>query len=362
MNPNDQYEDLSKLSKRIYKHVNPRVREVQQRLTPYTPKPFGEKRTYSQNWSVYEKAMSQEKLMFFRILKDTVDTLDLDYEYKGNGRPPVYYADLIKAMCIKSYGGFSSWRAESELKIARAMGIIETVPKRSTLNKYMKDTKITKLLHRLYKIIAEPLAEVEVYFGADATGISNAYGNTRWIKIRHTREEEKHRKEYSKLHIISGIKTNVICSAKITKGTAHESPYFKPLLDDTVKIFHVKEVVADAGFLSKENVQAVHKIGAVPFIMGKKNVHVPARGTMSAWGAMLRLWKKHQMYFAEHYHRRSNVEATFGALKRKFGDFCRCKKPTSQENEILAKIVCFNSSVLSESLLTFDLRGGFLNN
>jgi len=66
------------------------------------------------------------------------------------------------------------------------------------------------------------------------------------------------------------------------------------------------------------------------------------------------------MYFAEHYHKRSNVESTFGSLKRKFGDFCRCKKPESQENEILCKIVCHNTAVLSEALLSYNLNKGFM--
>ena len=241
-----------------------------------------------------------------------------------------------------------------------AMGIIEQVPKRSTLNKYNQDKKITEMLHKLYKILAEPLADIENYFAVDATGISNAYGNDRWIKVRHTKEEMKRARTYNKLHVVSGCKTNVICSAKVTKGTSHESPYFKTLLDDTAQFFTLREVTADAGYLSRENVKAIVQHGAAPFIMGKKNVHVPRNGN-SSWDLMLRLWKKHQMFFAEHYHRRSNVEATFSAIKRKFGDFCRSKKPESQENEILAKIVCFNASVLSEAMLTYDLRRGFLN-
>ena len=60
----DQYEDLTKISKQIYKNVNPAVKDVQARLTQYTPKPFGEKKTYKQDWPIYEKACSQEKLMF----------------------------------------------------------------------------------------------------------------------------------------------------------------------------------------------------------------------------------------------------------------------------------------------------------
>ncbi len=350
----DSCPDLSRISKRIYKKVKP-SKVIQQKLVTYT---LGEK-NYSQNWPLYQKACSQEKLMFFRILKDAVDHLTIGQEYKGNGRPPAYFGDIIKSLCIKSYNNYSSWRTESELKIARAMGIIDFIPKRSTLLKYLQDERITGLLHNLYKVIAEPLTDVEVYFAADATGISNSYGNTRWMKIRHTKEERNYIGKYSKLHIISGVKTNVICSAKITKGTKHESPYFKSLLDDTAKIFSIKEVSADAGYLSKKNVKAVSDIGAVPFIMGKKNVSVPMKG-YSSWGMMLRLWKKHQIYFAAHYHKRSNVESTFGALKRKFGDFCRCKKTVSQENEILCKIVCFNSVVLAEALLSYDLKKGFM--
>lgn len=357
----DAYEDLNKISKKIYRNVNPAVKDTQLRLTQYTPKPFGKKKTYQQDWSVYAKACSQEKLMFMKILKDAIDYMMVKYEYKGNGRPAAYYGDIIKSLCIKSYHNYSGWRLESELKIAKAMGIIDDVYKRTTLMKYMQEPKITEMLHKLYKIIAEPLSTIEIYFAADATGISNKYGNVRWMNIRHTKEETKHKREYSKLHIISGVKTNCVCSAKITKGTAHESPFFKPLLDDTAKIFNVKEISADAGYLSKDNVKAIATIGATPFIMGKKNTNVPKAGPISAWGGMLRLWKNHQMDFAERYHKRSNVESTFGMIKRKYGDFCRCKKPESQEVEILSRIVCHNAVVLAEALLSYDLKKGFID-
>jgi len=362
MNRYDQYEDLSKLSKQIYKNVRPARREVQERLGPYSPLPYGENRTYPQDWSVYERACSQEKLMFFRLLKDAVDYLMIDYNYKGCGRPPVFLADIVKSLCIRLFSNYSSWRAESELRIARAMGVIDEVPRRSTLNKYLQSPRVTELLHRLYKVMAEPLAKVEVYFAADATGISNAYGNKRWIEVRHKKGELAESRKFTKLHIVCGTKTNVVCVAKITKGTGHESPYFKPLLDETAKIFSVKEVSADAGYLSKKNAQAVEDIGAVPFIMPKRNVHVPGRGPVTAWGGMLRLWKHHQMFFAEHYHRRSNVESTFGMMKRKWGHFCRSKLPASQENEILCKVVCHNAAVLSEALLSYDLQPKFVGN
>src|SRR6202012_2360115 len=46
--------------------------------------------------------------------------------------------------------------------------------------------------------------------------------------------------------------------------------------------------------------------------------------------------------FLTHYHQRSNVESTFSAVKRKFGDSVRSKTPVSMGNEVLAKLVCHN--------------------
>jgi len=170
----------------------------------------------------------------------------------------------------------------------------------------------------------------------------------------------KHKREYSKLHIITGIKTNVICAAKITKGQANDSPQLPELLDGTSRIFKLKEVSADAGYLSRENVKAIIKVGAVPYIKGKKNVNITFKGRDSAWNVMLKKWKYSQMQFAQHYNLRSNVESTFSMMKRKFGDFCRSKKEESQESEILCRIVCHNIVVLAEALLSYNLSKGFM--
>jgi len=39
---------------------------------------------------------------------------------------------------------------------------------------------------------------------------------------------------------------------------------------------------------------------------------------------------------------RSNVESTFSAIKRVFGDFVRSKGKTARINEVLPKIICHN--------------------
>jgi hypothetical protein len=46
--------------------------------------------------------------------------------------------------------------------------------------------------------------------------------------------------------------------------------------------------------------------------------------------------------FLRHYHQRCNVESTFSAIKRKFGDSVRSKGDVAMANEVLCKILAFN--------------------
>lgn len=351
-------QNIDRAVKKIFRQLELEGRQTY--LNKYFPKEPKERKTYSQDWKTYEQACAQEKLMFLRLLKDAVDYMNIGYNWVGNGRPPAYFGDIVKCICIKAYHNLSSWRSPSELKIAKAMGIIDNVPKRSTLLKYMQDERITKMLHKLYKILAEPLVTVEKYFAVDASGISNTYGNTRWMKIRHTSAEHTRRKEFSKINVFSGVKTNVISAVEITNGNRHESPGFKPLLDETVKIFDVHEVYADAGYLSRDNVKACAKLDITPYIWGKKNVHVTKKGRATPWNSMLREWKFQRDFFVQRYHLRSNAESTFAMIKRKYGDFVRSKHETAIKNEILGKIVCHNGVVLAEAWLSRPLNHGFM--
>jgi hypothetical protein len=49
--------------------------------------------------------------------------------------------------------------------------------------------------------------------------------------------------------------------------------------------------------------------------------------------------------FLKKYHPRSNVESTFSAIKRKFGDSVRSKTDTAMKNEVLCKILAHNVCV-----------------
>lgn len=89
--------------------------------------------------------------------------------------------------------------------------------------------------------------------------------------------------------------------------------------------------------------------------MFKSNATGEAGGD-NLWRIMYHYYSMRRGEFLEHYHRRSNVEATFSMVKGKFGDAIRGKTDTAQINEVLLKILCHNICVLNHSIHELGLE------
>ncbi len=331
--------------------------------TPATIK-CKEKEIYKRNWSLYNIAQTSEKLLALRILNDAVNHLNIPYDYKGNGRPPIGIDDMIKCCVVKVFNGFSSRRSIPDLEMCKALGYIREVPHFNSLNNYMRSEEITGYLHKLYEILAMPFRGVENNFAIDATGFGTFKRN--WAEKKgwfQAAPKPIKRKMFKKLHIVCGVRTNIITSAEVKCGIDHESPLFPNLMRETAKRFDVKHIYADAGYLSKENCEVAEEIGAVPFIKPKKNMVMKAvieyKKKRTAWREMMIFFHDRQKTFEMYYHRRSNVESSFSMIKRKFLPYVRSKDTTAQFNEMLCKVVCHNLGVLVNAIFELDLAADF---
>lgn len=61
------------------------------------------------------------------------------------------------------------------------------------------------------------------------------------------------------------------------------------------------------------------------------------------------------------YHKRANIEATNAAIKRKFGETLKSKNPTAQVNELLAKIIAYNLTVVIHEMYENGINPEFLS-
>jgi transposase len=50
--------------------------------------------------------------------------------------------------------------------------------------------------------------------------------------------------------------------------------------------------------------------------------------------------------FMANYHKRSNIESVFAAMKKKLGDSLKSKTQRAQVNELLCKVIAYNIMVL----------------
>jgi len=309
--------------------------------------------TYTQNWSAYNKAQTNEKLIFLKLLKDLC--LNVEQPTYKFGRPTLPFSDMLFGSIMKVYTGFSLRRFMSDMQIAREMGLVEIVPSYSTISNFMNREEIKPILDELIKTSALPLKEIETDFAIDSSGFSTSRF-ARWFDYKWGKERKY--KVWLKAHINSGVKTNIITAVNITEGHSSDSKELKSLIEQTAKNFNMVEVSADKAYCGKKNFQFIEETGAVPFIPFKKNV-TGKRGGCAIWKKMYHFFMYKNDEFMQHYNKRSNVETCFHMIKSKFGDSIRSKKMTSQVNELLIKVLCHNIVCVIHEVCELGIKAEF---
>lgn len=293
------------------------------------------RKTYTRNWEAYNEAQITEKHRLQVLLADLCRGF-VEPQQTGKGRPRVPLADRLFSVCFKVYSTFSSRRFGSDLADAHEAGHMSRPMHVNQTNAFLEEDELTPHLLALLQRSALPLRAVESQFSPDSTGFSTGRF-VRWYDEKYGVERSGH--DWVKVHIMSGAKTNIITAAAIYGRDAADSPIMPELLTATAKNFAVREVSADKGYLSVENVEAIHAAGAAPFIAPKSNT---TGGVGGLFEKMFHYYLFRRDEFLSHYHRRSNIESTISAVKRKFGDAVRSRTDTAMKNEALAKLVCFN--------------------
>ena len=315
------------------------------------------KKVYTQNWNSYDTAQKYEKEKFMKLLSDLV--LNIEQENYSFGRPKTPISDILYSLVFKVYIGFSSRRFNSDLRFSQEKGFISCDVPRSTMSDYFNKEEVTQMLQELVKISSRPLGQIENDFAIDSSGIGTSQFQ-RWFSYKHGKDIRS--RKWLKCHIISGVKTNIIPSVKITSELENDCPQLRELLGNIEEVFEIKEVSGDKAYLSRDNLNAIDEIGAVPYIPFKKNITPKSthkRGTL--WKKTLAYFLYNQEEFMQHYHKRSNVETTFHMIKSKLGNSVKSKLWIGQVNEILCKIICHNICVVIQEMENLGITANFLS-
>ena len=308
--------------------------------------------TYTQDWPAYNAAQTNEQDEFQNLLRDLCSSIR-NAPQSGRGRPKLPMSDVIFAAVFKVYSTMSGRRFTSDLRNAHEDGTISTMPHYNSIFRYLENIEMTPILNNMIAETAKPLAAIESDFAADSTGFASSRF-VRWFDHKYGVVKQSH--DWVKVHIMCGVKTNVVTAVEIHERNAHDSVQLPALLETTAKNFKMMEVSCDKGYSDRRSHDAIAQYGATPFINFKK---CSADGQKGVWGKMYHFFKYKQDEFMAHYHKRSNVESTFSMIKAKFGDAVRSKTDVAMKNEALCKLLAHNICCLISAMYELGIDPKF---
>jgi Transposase DDE domain/SWIM zinc finger len=310
---------------------------------------FTEKKIYTQDWPAYNIAQATEKRRLQVLLVDLCRHLpEKDCDQK-RGPKPHLVKDAIFAMAFKVYCGLSARRFSCDLADAHAKGHISRLIPGAKVPVFFENPVYTLILKALISYSAWPLRSVETSFAIDSSG----FGSTRYERwFDHKYGITRTKCSWVKAHVMCGTKTNIVTAVRILDKDANDCPQFVPLLKETRKGFEISEVSADAAYGSLENFEEVAACGGQAYIAFKTNT---TGGIGGQFEKAFHFFQFNQEEYLAHYHKRSNSESTFSAVKRKFGDAVVSKTDTAMVNEVLCKFLCHNLTCLIQEQETLGI-------
>jgi transposase len=350
-----QCEDFQ-LRQQPCKHViAARLVEERERHKPAPPidtDTLPKKSTYPRNWQAYDLAQTTERHRLQVLLADLCAGVP-EPPYVGCGPHRVPLADRIFAVAYKVYCGLSTRRFGCDLSDAHDAGYLSRPLHFSKVSHYLCEPELTEPLRELVMRSALPLRAVERDFAVDSSGFSVSRF-VKWTDEKYGVERSGH--DWVKCHICVGVTTGIVTAVEIRDRDANDCPLLPPLVNATAQNFAMREVSADKGYLSAENVETIAAVGAAPFIAPKSNTTGAIGGLFER---MYHYYSFNREDFLRHYHKRSNVESVFSAVKRKFGDSVRSRNDAAMVNEVLCKFLCNNLCCVILSQIELGIEAAF---
>ena len=290
--------------------------------------------------------LEYEKEKFIQNICNFVEPLNFE-AMQVMGRPRADFRDVIKAILVMSYNGMSYRRTQSDLRWMYERELIKSIPPRSTLNDYVNDVNTKKLIEKLISLSSLFFVDEEDTVILDSTWFAKRMYGGVYKQVHDKRAGSLYK--VRKLHIACLKNSKVIAYAKASKGTEHDSPFFEEIVRSVSKLgFPLKTLLADSGYLSKDNYVICKELGILnTFIDFKSNI-TGKRGKSDLWREKFKLYKEQKSIWNETYRFRVIVEGIFSAIKRKNITYLRSKKETAMDVEVLLKALVYNLTVISK--------------
>ena len=156
------------------------------------------RKTYPQDWPAYNKAQTEEKGIFQRLLHHLCEGIGEPSQVMG--RPRLSLPDMIFSAAFKVYSTVSARRFVCDLREAHAKGYISKLPCYNSIFRYFEDEILTPHLEILIEESSLPLQTRESSFAVDSSGFSISKF-VQWVQAKHHNPKLLEARDWVKVHL-----------------------------------------------------------------------------------------------------------------------------------------------------------------
>lgn len=213
----------------------------------------------------------------------------------------------------------------------------------SPMIKYRKLESTSMILKRMIEHASRPFNRYEHIFAVDSTGMRCVSKNDYYADKHHKKKEQ----DWCDLHAMCGTKSNIITSAEVKhKYKTDETIEVIPLIERTRINFIIDYVLGDGGYLDRKSMDKAYSMYKVKIYAPiKTNTVINPTNSNFVWDDNIKAnlsdeWEKF-------YHKRSNIETSFFALKKTSGETVNhSRNENTRINEVYCKVVIYNINKL----------------
>ena len=299
------------MSTRIAQSIlNDLIKDLKEKDFKYEPKEEKEI-----DWAAYNRSKIHEINHFLIFVREAVDNVKLHpKEPRSPGRPELDAYDLAKCIFLKEYFQTGERQAEGLALLFSEKLALKTNPSASSIGRAYSRQDVQEIIGTVFETTSQPIINKETSFSADGTGLPLS------IKQNYENDRNEHEKHagYDKAVVMISNNFHIVTGFVHAHGTAHDSPLFEPVLQQTAEHFpQITDVELDAGFISRNNCDLISNAGATPYIYPKIGINMNQKGS-PAWKNMLEKLIENPQKWMNDYHNRSQVECYFSSHKRRF--------------------------------------------
>ena len=150
------------------------------------------------------------------------------------------------------------------------------------------------------------------------------------------------KRRFTALHAAVDTDNLMVHAVRVKARPGGDAKELVPLLK---RVPHqcLENVYGDKAYISRENVQHIHDLGAYPAIEPKKNLKAWSRG-YRGYKELIREYRKdpEEWKRVHGYGKRSLVETVFGMIKMRFTGNLSSRRYKEQRRELLIKVILHN--------------------